>query len=372
MSRNGSGTYAVPNTFVAGTTITAADHNENWSDIGTEITNSVAVDGQSSMTGPLKASSGSVGSPSFTFAADADTGAYRSASNEYSVAAGGARITRVSSAGLDITSGTLQLAGANAFPLTTANITDANVTYAKIQDVSATKRALGRNTSGSGDVEEVTAEQIFDWIGTAAQGDIFYRNATTTVRLAAGTAGKALTTNGAGQDPTWENHGWVLLNTLTASNSTSLADTTSFTATHNEYMLVMNNLLPASNLVDARLRVNSGGVQTSSYISTCVMWRSGSSTTNSLNPTTFLGMGVSGEVRNTGVGVGGRVSVINPSGSSLKKQFSGTVWESSSTFTGTGTMSGWWDGSAAALTGFEFSFSSGNITSGTIKVYGRL
>jgi hypothetical protein len=39
---------------------------------------------------------------------------------------------------------------------TTAKIVDANVTYAKIQNVSATDRLLGRSTAGAGVVEEIT------------------------------------------------------------------------------------------------------------------------------------------------------------------------------------------------------------------------
>ena len=38
----------------------------------------------------------------------------------------------------------------------TSTIDDASVTYAKIQDVSATDKILGRSSSGSGDVEEIT------------------------------------------------------------------------------------------------------------------------------------------------------------------------------------------------------------------------
>jgi hypothetical protein len=38
----------------------------------------------------------------------------------------------------------------------TAEITDAAVTYAKIQDVSATDKVLGRSTAGAGDIEEIT------------------------------------------------------------------------------------------------------------------------------------------------------------------------------------------------------------------------
>jgi len=51
------------------------------------------------------------------------------------------------------------------------------VTYAKIQDISTTKRVLGRNTSGSGDPEEVSITQLLDWAGSAAQGDLLYRGA---------------------------------------------------------------------------------------------------------------------------------------------------------------------------------------------------
>lgn len=40
--------------------------------------------------------------------------------------------------------------------VTTAKVLDANITYAKIQDVSAASKLLGRGDSGSGDVQEIT------------------------------------------------------------------------------------------------------------------------------------------------------------------------------------------------------------------------
>ncbi len=103
MSRNGSGTYSIPNSFTSGTTITASGHNENNTDIATEITNSVAADGQTSMTGPLKASNGTVSAPSVTFASDTDTGIYRSAANTLAMTAGGALVATVSATGVDAT-----------------------------------------------------------------------------------------------------------------------------------------------------------------------------------------------------------------------------------------------------------------------------
>lgn len=77
------------------------------------------------------------------------------------------------------------------------------VTYAKMQNVSATARLLGRNTAGAGVVEEVTLSQVLDFVGSAAQGDILYRGASTWTRLPAGTNGQFLQTQGAGANPQW-------------------------------------------------------------------------------------------------------------------------------------------------------------------------
>lgn len=90
MSRNGAGVYSVPNVFSSGATITASSHNENWSDVGAEVTNSVAADGQTSMTGPLKLSNGSVSLPSLTFATDTNTGLYHKAADTIGIAVNGA------------------------------------------------------------------------------------------------------------------------------------------------------------------------------------------------------------------------------------------------------------------------------------------
>jgi len=86
----------------------------------------------------------------------------------------------------------------------TTTIQPGVVTYAKFQDISATQRAIGRNTGGAGDAEEVTLSQMLDWVGSAAQGDILYRNATTWTRLGAGTSGQFLKTLGTGANPAWD------------------------------------------------------------------------------------------------------------------------------------------------------------------------
>lgn len=70
------------------------------------------------------------------------------------------------------------------------------VTYAKIQQVSATSRILGRVTTGAGNVEEVTLSQLLDFVGSAANGDILYRSGGSWTRLPIGSSTNVLTVTG--------------------------------------------------------------------------------------------------------------------------------------------------------------------------------
>jgi len=89
MARNGSGTMAIVNSFSANTTISSSEMNANFTDVASEITNSLPRDGQAAMTGVLKVSAGAVTAPGLAFSTDTDTGLYRSASDELAVAVGG-------------------------------------------------------------------------------------------------------------------------------------------------------------------------------------------------------------------------------------------------------------------------------------------
>lgn len=93
------------------------------------------------------------------------------------------------------------------------------VSYAKMQNVSATARVLGRKTAGAGDPEEVSLSELLDFIGSAAQGDILYRGASSWARLAAGANGTYLQSQGAGANLQWSTPagaGDVSSNTATA------------------------------------------------------------------------------------------------------------------------------------------------------------
>lgn len=68
---------------------------------------------------------------------------------------------------------------------------------------AATSRIHGRSTAGAGAGEELTLSQVLDLVGSAAQGDILYRGASSWTRLGAGTSGQYLKTQGTGADPVW-------------------------------------------------------------------------------------------------------------------------------------------------------------------------
>lgn len=89
MPRNLKGKFTVLNTFVPGTTITALSHNENWADAANEISNSIAADGQTPLTGPLQNAAGSPAAPSVTFSADLNTGMFRAGADILGFSAGG-------------------------------------------------------------------------------------------------------------------------------------------------------------------------------------------------------------------------------------------------------------------------------------------
>lgn len=80
---------SVVNSFSPSTTIASSDVNANFTDIASEITNSVAKDGQSSMTAQFKAFSGTESVPGIGWASDTDTGFRRSAGDTMMVVTGG-------------------------------------------------------------------------------------------------------------------------------------------------------------------------------------------------------------------------------------------------------------------------------------------
>jgi hypothetical protein len=70
------------------------------------MTNSVAADGQTTLTGALKGYAGSVGAPGYSFASDSNCGFYRIGADNIGASCAGAKVLDISATGLGVT-GTL-------------------------------------------------------------------------------------------------------------------------------------------------------------------------------------------------------------------------------------------------------------------------
>src|ERR1700693_12894 len=109
MPRNGTGTYSLPQAaFVPGTTISSSAVNSDLSDIASALTASLCTDGQSVMTGPLKAAAGRSPAPSIAFASDLTSGFYTGGAGVIGVAIEGAQVGEFTSKGWSTSGGSPQ------------------------------------------------------------------------------------------------------------------------------------------------------------------------------------------------------------------------------------------------------------------------
>lgn len=169
MSRNGLGTFSAATTFADGNPWTAAVVNAMYGDIGAEITNSLALDGQSTMTAPLKAANGTAAAPAYTFGTDTNTGWYRKAADSIGGAVGGVLLVTFDSAGITLASGAFvgALTGNVTGDLTgnvTGNLTGTVTGTASGNVLPTVTITAGTGLSGGGDL---SANRSFALANTA-------------------------------------------------------------------------------------------------------------------------------------------------------------------------------------------------------------
>lgn len=185
-----------------------------------------------------------------------------------------------------------------------------------------------------------------------------------------GALGQALVSSGGTSQPTFKSGAWVLLNTMTASNSATLSDTTSITSAYTEYEIVAENILPATSGITLQFRFQVGGTfQSTSYLSANVFGNTTTSASEALTTGVLFGHGSS--VSNTGSGQFGRYLLSNPANSAGCQWIHGDYIFSNGTNAINGTSGGCYN-SSGAITGIQLIASSGNITSGVMKIYGRV
>lgn len=159
--------------------------------------------------------------------------------------------------------------------------------------------------------------------------------------------------------------GPVLLATLTASTSATLSDTTHITATYDHYEIVFDQIIAASASVhlETQLTVNNG----SSWLAT-----------NYLNPETSITTYISLLDASTtlepavlnGIGISGVLHLIGPNSTTARGcSVTGQLLVPAASSNISAFMAGN-NTNTSTVNGIRFLFSAGNITSGSIKIYG--
>jgi hypothetical protein len=377
MARNGSGTHTVPNTFVSGQPITAAGHNQNWTDVAAEITNSVAADGQTTISGALKGASGTVSLPSYSFSADLDTGMYRIGANSVGFAANGAKVIEYNTAGavvtgsLTITNGFSVSAGAVDFPAGSIPIADiANQTA---------NRLIG--TSGAGVLGPATISAGLAYSSSALSLDVNGLSEDATPDGAADFWLMYDTSAGAPKKVKPSSIGLpgkVLLATQSASASATIDFTTNLSDAYDGYEIAFDGVKPATDDVGLWLRVGTGGgptYQTSGYKWLQNQFITGTGI-NAIGDNaagqmvlTNSGGGGSGVGNASGEHVSGSIKFSNPDASDFPMFNIETRWRCANGNLGAVNEVAEYS-TAGAITGLRLMFSSGNIASGRFVLYG--
>lgn len=165
---------------------------------------------------------------------------------------------------------------------------------------------------------------------------------------------------------------WVLLSTLTASNDATLDFETSIGSTYDQYMLVINNLLPITDDDALWIRVKVSTYQSDSTDYSYNVHRVDAAATHDVGVSTGAAQLVmtQGVGNGTGEGIDGVLYFSEPDATSFKRFYwnmSGTGTSASSThFVGSGQH----DGGTDAITGVQFLFSSANLSTGVVAAYG--
>jgi hypothetical protein len=210
---------------------------------------------------------------------------------------------------------------------------------------------------------------------TPTAGGVTYGDGSTYATTSAGTSGQVLTSAGSSA-PTWSTPSTgalVFISSVTASSSATVSFT-NISSTYSTYLVTFNRIVPATDGVQMRIRTSTdnGATWTSSGYRYAIMCYA-SDTTNfnsGSNSSTYALMTVPTMSSDANYGgLNGTLNLFNPSTVSGKQYF----WNTTHIDAGAGlnlTYGSGWTTSIADVDAIQFYMSSGNIASGTFRLYG--
>jgi hypothetical protein len=211
----------------------------------------------------------------------------------------------------------------------------------------STARLLGRTTASTGAIEEIT-------VGSG-------------LSLSAG----ALTATGGASGAL------IFREAHTGNNTGTTLDFTTFVnASYDVYQIEIDALAPASNAVDLQLIFGYGGTPTydtgANYNYANLGYTSGGGTSNDAAGGATLIKLAASVSNNAGYGtVNASLRLWNTASSSQRRHIAGTsVFANSSPAQVYLTGGGTWEDVTHAVTALRFKFASGNILSGSVRIYG--
>tara|TARA_Y100001937_G_scaffold15726_1_gene21516 strand:- start:1464 stop:2066 length:603 start_codon:yes stop_codon:yes gene_type:complete len=174
--------------------------------------------------------------------------------------------------------------------------------------------------------------------------------------------------------------GFNLISTQTASSSSTISFTSGIDSTYKEYIFKIINCHPATDNVNFQVNFRDGGssydaTKTTTFFSAYHNEAGGTSNLGYVGGSD-LAQGTGVQRLSTAVGndsdhcISGTLHLFNPSSTTFIKHFIATTnITEQSDFTENSYIAGYCN-VTAAIDSVQFSFSSGNIDSGIIKMYG--
>lgn len=259
----------------------------------------------------------------------------------------------------------------------TTQLADDAVTNAKLANM-AQQTIKARKTLSTGDPEDCTLSEVLDFIGSAAQGDILFRGAAGWQRLAAGTSGHFLKSNGSGADLSYAAAGGVVLLTSGTASAVATLDLvlTAYTA-YRGIIIELTDFISATDAVELRLQTSTDGGSTydagaSDYRFNHVRAFSASTISNT-SSTGSASIRISDAVGNAASdGIDLTTKIMGQTGTATNKKltFSGSQHAGDNNqvrILGDGRRL-----SAADVDAIRYFCSSGNITSVSYAIYGLI